>query len=767
MFRLLSRYVFREILASSILSTLLATGVIFLQRVDRIFEVLVTSNSAPRTVATLFALALPPVLPLTIPFGVLVGILIGLGRMSSDGEVIAMRAAGVSSRRVIPPVLLFAAVAGGLAMYASIRLAPWSIRESTRILNNVIANRLSAEIQPRVFEENFPNTILYVRDVRPGETVVWRPVFMADIRPPEQRPSGMRDKAEGPLITVAREAIAVSDPARNRIQLSLRDASTYEMGKDGHADDYSFVRGEQALEAAPPEQVKMLPFPEMNTRQLWYYSGPDWIEARVELHRRFALPVACLMLALVGIPLGVASRKGGKSAGYVTGVFLAFFCYYLALITLINLARQRALPVSLAVWMPNYAFGLAGLIFLIRMELPGDRDLLGAIQSLFGSGLKFFKGGRPHGGGRRLGVLPQVIDTYILSGFLFYLVLSLASFVTMFLIYNFFELMGDMIRNRIALTTMFTYLFFLTPTLVYQLLPVSVLVAILVALQVLSKQNEVTAFKACGVSVLRLALPILVASVVFSGALFAFDFYYVPGANRKQDALRDEIKGRATQTYLNPDRKWIWGAGSRIFYYKYLDPSEKTMAGVYVFELEPSTFRMTKEVSAARAHWSDTLKTWVFENGWTSDFRGTERTSYRTYSVATFPELTEAPDYFLKEALQDKQMNFHQLDQYIRDLQQSGFDTVSLQVRFYRKFAVPLFALIMALIAVPFGFLVGQRGAMTGVGVSLGIGLTYLGIGTLFEKIGDVSQLPPAMAAWSPDALFALAGLYLMMRMRS
>ena len=107
------------------------------------------------------------------------------------------------------------------------------------------------------------------------------------------------------------------------------------------------------------------------------------------------------------------------------------------------------------------------------------------------------------------------------------------------------------------------------------------------------------------------------------------------------------------------------------------------------------------------------------------------------------------------------------LDQYIRDLKQSGFDTVSLQVRFYRKFSVPLFALIMALIAVPFAFLVGNRGAMTGIGVSLAIALSYWGISIFFEKIGDVNQLPPAMAAWSPNAVFGLAGTYLMMRMRS
>jgi lipopolysaccharide export LptBFGC system permease protein LptF len=112
-------------------------------------------------------------------------------------------------------------------------------------------------------------------------------------------------------------------------------------------------------------------------------------------------------------------------------------------------------------------------------------------------------------------------------------------------------------------------------------------------------------------------------------------------------------------------------------------------------------------------------------------------------------------------------MNFLELETYIRDLRQSGFDTISLQVRLHRKFSVPLFAMIMAMIAIPFAFLVGNRGAMTGIGVSLAIALTYWGISTFFEKVGDVNQLPPQMAAWSPDAVFALAGMYLMTRMRS
>src|SRR5579872_3061464 len=157
--RILSRYVFREIVSSAVLGTTLATFVVFLQQVDKLFEMLVRSSAHTATVLWLFVLALPPVLPLTVPFGVLVGILIGLGRMSTDGEIIAMRAAGVSSRKVIPPVMTFALLATILTGTASLWLAPRAFRRSVEIINKVGAEQLTADSQPRVFDEQFPNTI--------------------------------------------------------------------------------------------------------------------------------------------------------------------------------------------------------------------------------------------------------------------------------------------------------------------------------------------------------------------------------------------------------------------------------------------------------------------------------------------------------------------------------------------------------------------------------------------------------------------------------
>ena len=194
---ILGRYVFREILSSSVLATVLATFVIFLQGSRMLFELVIRSSARPETVLYLLALSMPPLLPLAIPFGALVGILVGLGRMSSDGEITAMRAAGIPSRRLILPVLALALLGTLLAGAASIRLNPLAARKWTEVVTKLAATQLTAEIQPRVFAEQFPNTILYVGDVRPtqGENVtIWRNVFMADVTPPDERRTGLGEQ---------------------------------------------------------------------------------------------------------------------------------------------------------------------------------------------------------------------------------------------------------------------------------------------------------------------------------------------------------------------------------------------------------------------------------------------------------------------------------------------------------------------------------------------------------------------------------------------
>src|SRR5277367_2558905 len=175
---LLFRAIFREVAKSAIFGAALFTFVLFLQRAGKLFEILVRSSAPPRTVAHLFALAVPFTLSFTLPLGVLAGVLIALSRMSSDGEIVAMRAAGVPSRKVIPPVLAFATLAMLITFTSSLWLTPYATWRTYKVLNRLSAAELTSEVQPQVFNEGFPNKILYISDVTPGAVARWRNVFI-------------------------------------------------------------------------------------------------------------------------------------------------------------------------------------------------------------------------------------------------------------------------------------------------------------------------------------------------------------------------------------------------------------------------------------------------------------------------------------------------------------------------------------------------------------------------------------------------------------
>ena len=766
----------------------LFTFVLFLQRAGKLFAILVRSSAPPATVAQLFTLAIPFTLTFTVPLGVLVGVLLALSRMSSDGEIIAMRACGVPSSRVIGPVLTFATLAMLVTATASLWLTPFATWRTYKILNQLVAAELTSEVQPQVFDEGFPNRIVYISDVIPGAITRWRNLFIADTTPVEEQKKTDHDRGEGPTVTVATHAIAVADVAKNQIQLTLQDGATYDVGKDP-ADYYTTQAptGVQILEATKPSDIHGKGYTEMDTLPLYRLAyrdkklDPDCVlQARIELHYRLALPPACFLLALIGIPLGISSRKGGKSSAFVFTVALAFI-YWMGLIAAQGLAKQQALPVGVAMWIPNTIFAVVGLFLLTQLERPGDRDLMAVVGGWIVSAWTRLRGTIPQAAAQmrsrrrawRMFLAPQVVDSYVLKSFLFWFLLLLVGFVAMTHVYTFFDLLSDIVKNHIAMARVFTYLFFLTPQLIFDSVPISVLVAVLITFGVLTKHNEITAMKASGVSLYRLAVPVLAAALLMSGGLFAFAHYYVPDANRRQDAIRKEIKGKAVQTYLHPDKKWVFDPGSnndpRVFYFKYIDGEQKLMVGPQVFELDPNNFRVQKHIWAEKARWEPALHTWIFENGWSRQDPGGPREKFRNFAgqPATFQEIDERPDYFLQEVLQDQQMNYLQLAAYIRDLKRSGIDTITLQVSFYRKFALPLFALVMALISVPFAFLTGNRGAMAGVGLSFGIAIAYWAIGRLFEQLGDVNLLPAMIAAWSPDVLFAMFGMYFFTRMRT
>ena len=787
--RLLDRYIAREVISHAVLGLAVFTFVFFVPQLVRLMELIVRHSGNAGTVALLFLCAIPPVLRLTLPMGVLVGVLIGLGRLSADSEIVALHASGISLRRLLRPVGFVALIAGAATLATTFWLSPAALRTVTRLEQKLLSSQATFSVQPRVFDERFPKFVLYVQDVEAAATQ-WKGVFLAssgDVAAGISPLAGGHAKASA--ITTASEASVIAGPAEGQLELHLGSGSTHEYDPAAPAQYNVTMFGETDIPvdislAALPQKVSALSIAEQPVDRLLTNNGPGWLEARVEFQRRIAFPAACLVFALLGVPIGVRPRRGGRSAGLILTLVL-IGSYYFLFVSGDHFAAQGRIPPWLGVWAANIVGMIVGLFFLRRVEnIRKPSRILEWIESWRarrhaasnGATVQSLRPGvRPlaaPGGGLRQALrvgrtmaFPMLFDIYLFRQFLYFLILLLAAFVLIFDAFTLFDLLGDIARNRIPFVTVVNYFRFLVPLMVYQLAPLATLVATLVTLAALAKNNEVVALKASGVSLYRVVLPLLLAGGLISIGMFVLDDTFLPYANQRQDALRNQIKGRPAQTYIEPAHQWIVGEDAKIYNYELFDPDRQLFGGLNVFELDPQTFQMRRRIFAARAAWEPSESAWVLTGGWVRDFDADGRVSrYQPFTATSLPELIEPPGYFRREVRQYYQMNWRQLGEYIAGLRQAGFDTARLSVQWHRKFAFPLIAAVIVFLSAPFAFLVGTRGAIGGLALAVGIGIAYWAAAALFEAMGSLGQLPPVIAGWAPDVIFGLLGAYFFLR---
>jgi len=783
--RLLDKYIGREVASHSILGLAVFTFVFFVPQLVRLMVLVVRHSGGIGTVALLFLCSLAPVLAFTIPMAVLVGVLIGLGRLSADSEIVAIHASGISMRRLLVPIGFVAASCSVLTLALTFWLIPLSWRTLAKLEQKLLSSQAPFAVQPRVFDERFPHFVLYVQDVEAAATR-WRGVFLA---------SSTQATATSNL-TLAQDAQVVAGAERHEIELHLGSGSTHDY--DPHEPDHysvtTFGQSDIPIDISTATSgTKSIAFSdaEKSVSGLLSDNGPNWRDARVEFHRRIAFPAACLIFALLGVPVGVRPRRGGRAAGLVLTLVL-IGGYYFLFVTGAHMAQQGSIAPWAGIWGANIVAAVIGFFFLRRIEnIRKPNRISAAFESIFSRQRKsqrlesdaapipasngpisastalvspLLKVRQETGAGSSVG-FPMLMDTYLLQQFFYYFVVLLAGFVLIFDAFTLFDLLGDISKNHVPASMVLSYFRYLVPLMVYQLSPLASLVAALVTLAVLAKNNEVIAFKASGVSLYRIVLPLTLAGCIIAGAMFLLDDTFLPYANQRQDALHNQIKGRPAQTYFQPAHQWIFGENDKVFNYELFDWERQLFGGLSIFELDTKTFQMRRRVFATRATWEPSENAWILTGGWIRDFEGNKVTRYTPFKVNSLPELTETPSYFRRDVRQYTQMNWRQLGQYIASLRQAGFDTSRLAVQWQKKFAFPLIAAIIVFLAAPFAFLVGTRGAVGGLAVAVCIGIIYWATAALFEAMGAVGQLPPLLAGWAPDAIFGFLAIYFFLRM--
>jgi LPS export ABC transporter permease LptF/LPS export ABC transporter permease LptG len=776
--RLIDRYLLREVVPPFLVGLLLTVFVLLMNQVLLLADLFIDKGVPLLQVLRVLGLLIPSIVVFALPMAVLMGILGGLARLSADSEIVAFRSLGIGPRRLAWPLLVFGLCGFFVTLPLALYIAPRANDAWVRTMTRSVLARVRLDVEPLEFNETLPDMVFLVRDV--GRDKVWHDVFAYMAKDPSN-----------PRLVMARSGTIRLFPEQQRAILELTDGHVYagppaapgedtltsferleeEIDVEGlfpsatyekrvrEKDVGELVRDLKSLEAASPAGKPV-------SRQIRAH--------RIEIHKKLALPAACLVFALIGLPLGVMTGRAGRTAGFSIG--LVIIVIYYALITAgETMAMDGRLSAFLGMWGPDIVLAAAGAWLFAGLARgsrrnrvwPGRAVRPGA-PSPAPAPLASLEAPSPGCASRPIGApirFPGLLDRYLSRKFLALLALVLAALSAAVLLVTFFENLGDALDHGKPIGLLAGYVGLKLPEFLAFILPAAVLAAALLALGFLTRTNEATAMKASGISAYRTVLPIIVLASAAGFGAFLVQERVVPASHARAQAVWSAIHDlpARSSSYLN--RHWILaGSGDRIYHYDIFEPGTSTLGRLSVFEIDAGRWALARRIFAEKASFEG--NDLVYQDGWIRDFTASAglsfvRTGRGRLAAAGDQGAFEEP---WKEPLQ---MTLRDLRRYAAEVRGMGFPAIRLRAEAAQKIALPFVSLIMALLAIPFGFRMGRKGTLVGVGTSVVIAMAYWGTFAVFRSLGGAGVLTPFLGAWGANILFGLGGLVGLLRLRT
>jgi LPS export ABC transporter permease LptG len=780
----LDRYVIRELISPFCFGGALFTFFLLIDRIYHLTDLVITKGVPFHLVGQLLVFMLPSFLAHTLPMALLVAVLLAGGRLAGDLEVIACKAAGLSTLRLFRPVLVAALVVMAATATLTLVVNPLANQEFQRQLFRILQARAVSGLAERVFNPTFGDIIIYVENVSASQ-VALRGLLVSDER-----------DAKISRIVTAREGRLLTDEANRRITLRLINGAVSEAdvlpagpaaaaagvtppaGGAASAARYrltSFsiydmsLSVDSPLRAAPrvekPEKDLSLP---ALARRLETLAGDRGARAPflVEWHKRFAFPVAALVFALVAFPLAVRSHRGGRSIALV-GSLAILVAYYLVLTSLEGSALRQRVPAWLAIWAPNMLFTAIGGVLLVatarEWRLPRLAPLWRALAAA-GRALPA-RGGpatRLSTGGRDS---THILDRYLLREHVVFSAIGLGVAATLFVVIDLLQTLDRYIRIKPPLIYVLEHFVYRVPAALHDGLPVVMLVATIFLFLALTRAHELTAMKAAGMSLYRVAAPVLLLAAGVAVAAGLFQELLLPRLNELGDEVdRVKIRGQLPRHLQSRERLWLRTADSRFYRVELLHPGTSDLYGVTVLEVDQGSFRLQSRLDARRAHW--TPEGWELTDGAFREFGPHGEVQTIPFAMTAI-DLREEIDDFTKIHKPIGAMSYRELREYITRLEATGFQVKKYMVELYSKIAFPLVNLIMVLVAIPFSLQSPRGGRLFGVALAIAIMAGYLVVHYVALAFARADLLPPLLAAWTANIIFLGLGTSLFLRART
>jgi lipopolysaccharide export system permease protein len=358
----------------------------------------------------------------------------------------------------------------------------------------------------------------------------------------------------------------------------------------------------------------------------------------------------------------------------------------------------------------------------------------------------------------------SILSRYIALTWLRLLALCLSSFVAVYLVLDMMDKIPRFLRAGGAAVDILRFFVCKLPEIVGQTAPFSILMATLLTLGVLSRNSEIIAMCSSGVSLLRIALPMLVLGLISSLLLLANAELVVPKSYERMEQIeRIAIKKLGVNAVFKRNNIWF-RSDSRILQAHLFDPQTKTLRGVIVWNLDGSMNPLSR-IDAESADFHDGV--WTLRTVELKQFGKEQVLDLQKMPYMDMVLNLKVDDLRVLDNNADN-LNYRKLKEYADNLQSGGYQAYRYQTLMHTKLSAPFAAFVMVILGIPFALRSSRSGGMAlGIGASIGIGFAFFVVNAVLLSYGRSGVLPPVVAAWGANFLFVLSGIWLSMTVRN
>ncbi|MBN2283264.1 MAG: LPS export ABC transporter permease LptG [Deltaproteobacteria bacterium] len=360
----------------------------------------------------------------------------------------------------------------------------------------------------------------------------------------------------------------------------------------------------------------------------------------------------------------------------------------------------------------------------------------------------------------------RILDRYISREFIKTFLLIMVSLVALYLIVDFFERLRMFLSRDATVLQVVSYFFFTIPMIVTQMLPVSFLLAALITFAILSKNSEITAIRANGISLFRLSLPVIVLSIAACFLSFVLSEFITPAANERAKYIKlVEVQKKKKLGSFTQNEIWYRGDDG-IYNFAVYDPEKAMLKGVRIYYLDQN-MHLARRIDARKARWE--AGRWIFDDVMITTFPEEPGSFPRIERYSTTEiDLPEQPSDFLIVQKDTDEMGFFELRSYIRKIRSEGYDATRYITDMHGKIAFALVNVILGVLGISFSLRTERSGGIArSIGTGIIIGFSYWIVFAFAVSLGRSGSLPPLLAAWAANLILGLVAVVSFMRVRT